>query len=56
MMYQSCELRLSLVTCPAHKKKPTELSTQPITTGRFAPMRSSMRPPICAAITNPMKM
>jgi hypothetical protein len=44
-----------LVTFPAHRKNPAAASAQPSTTGRLAPIRSSIRPPICAAITKPMK-
>jgi hypothetical protein len=54
-MYHCWALKLSVVTLPAHSQKPTADSAQPITTGRLAPPLSSIRPPICAAITNPMK-
>ena len=40
---------------PAHSQKPAAASTQPSTTGRLAPIRSSIRPPICDATTKPMK-
>ena len=39
----------------AQKPKPTAAMAQPRTTARLAPSRSSMRPPICAAMTKPMK-
>ena len=41
--------------CPAQRQKPTAASAQPSTTGRLAPTRSSIRPPICAATTKPRK-
>ena len=47
--------KLSSVTLPAHRAKPTAARAQPRTTGRLAPPRSSMRPPIWAATTKPMK-
>jgi len=56
MMMNHCwVLKLSPVTFPAHSQNPTAPSTQPRTTGRLAPPRSSIRPPICAAMTKPMK-
>ena len=39
----------------AHSPNPAAASTQPRTTGRLAPIRSSIRPPICAQTTNPRK-
>ncbi len=50
-----CSLKLSEVTSPAHRWNPIAASTHPSTTGRLAPPRSSIRPPICEAITKPMK-
>ena len=40
---------------PAHSANPTADRAQPSTTGRLAPPRSSIRPPIWAAITKPTK-
>ena len=40
---------------PAQSQKPTALIAQPSVTGSFAPARSSIRPPICAATAKPMK-
>jgi hypothetical protein len=43
------------VAFPAHSPNPIAASAQPSTTGRLAPPRSSIRPPICAQTTNPKK-
>ena len=40
---------------PAQSANPMVAMTQPSTTGRLAPARSSIRPPICAKTTKPMK-
>ena len=54
-MYHCWLWKLSPVTLPAHREKPTAARTHPSTTGRLAPPRSSIRPPIWAATTKPMK-
>lgn len=46
---------LSAVTYPVHSAKPTTASAEPSTTGRSAPQRSRMRPPIRAVTTKPMR-
>ena len=55
MTYHTCVPKFSWVTLPAHSSKPTAASTQPTTTGRLAPRRSSMRPPTWEATTKPRK-
>ena len=55
-MTQICCLpKLRVVALEAQKPKPTAAMAQPMTTARLAPSRSSMRPPIWAAITKPRK-
>src|SRR6201993_3840250 len=51
----TCAPTCRSVTFPAHSPKPTAASAQPSTTGSLAPIRSSIRPPICAHTTKPRK-
>ncbi len=50
-MYSTWGPACRSVAFPAHSPNPTAASTQPSTTGRLAPIRSSIRPPICAQTT-----
>ena len=52
---QTWDERLRSVIFEAHRANPTAASTEPRKTGRLAPRRSSMRPPIWAATTKPAK-
>ena len=55
MMYQLWVLKLQLGDLAGPQAEADRGQAQPSTTGRLAPTLSSMRPPIWAAITKPMK-
>ena len=55
MIQICCFENESVVTFEAQRPNPTAAMAQPMTTARLAPSRSSIRPPICAAMTKPMK-
>ncbi len=54
-MYHMLTAEAEPVTFPAQSQNPMAPSVHPSATGRFAPRRSSIRPPIWAATTKPAK-